>query len=596
MKRKHYHTTFGKLTAAFIGFGLVPLLLLGVVFLLRYAGSTRDTSVKNYTQITSYFARNINDMFDSVNEAMGALYDYEDTEGNSLAAVLKSFNFSDIEREKCVSEALESVMEQSEYISSERFADYRGNIYSRYHDQDKTLRNDALTYTGNDILEDNLRGMLIIGTMPESSICVNSDDYIVTMVRNFMNTTTVETTYTESLGTLYADINVSVLEDYAKDSNVGTGMFYVYSTEAKHYIFSQNTEDYKDGSDPLAEYLSYLTRQSGYEKVGSKWIFYEQLGEMDVYAVLLLDNTDIVGDFVQTRMMIIVILSFSCAFLMVLYMLFSNRMSAPAQKLEAAMRQIEEGNLDVRVKLDTNDEMEFIANGFNKMAENLTDYINQVYVAQICQQDAELNALKMQIRPHFLYNTLDVIRMTALDEGDEKTAELLECLAHQLRYVMGEHDEWIALADELEAIRQYFVIMRTRYEERIQLHINVRSEDLSLRVMKMLLQPMVENAVKHGLRDKEGTGTVAINVFRREDYLEIIVMDDGVGMDEAKVHELTEKLGGKVGVSNGKVSIGMKNVYDRIKLNCGDQYGFEIESVKGVGTVITFRLPLGEEI
>lgn len=596
MKKKRYHTTFGKLTASFIGFGLVPLLALSLIFLFRFAGSTRDTAVKNYAQINSYFARNISDMFDSVDEAMGALYDYEDPDGNSLAVILKDSSLSENELDLRMSEALENVLEQSEYISSGRFVDKRETIYSVYHDQDKTLRNDALEYTDLYILGDDLRGMLILGATPERSICVNSDDYIVTMVRNFLDTSTVETTYNQSLGTLYADINVSVLEDYASATNIGTGSFYVFSTAEKRYLYSSDSEDYKDASDPLEKYQEYLTKHDGYAKVGTQWIFYEQVNDAGVYSVLELDNTDIFGDFVQTRMIIIVILSFSCAFLLVLYMRFSNRMSAPAERLKEAMQQVEEGNLDVRVRLNTNDEMEFVADGFNRMAENLKDYINQVYVAQICQQDAELNALKMQIRPHFLYNTLDVIRMTALEEDDEKTAELLECLAHQLRYVMGEHNERIQLYDELEAIREYFVIMRTRYEDRIHLHINVRSEDLSLVVLKMLLQPVVENSVKHGLRDKEGTGTVAINVFRREDFLEIIVMDDGIGMDEDEVRELTENLNGEIGASSGKISVGMKNVYDRIKLNCGEEYGFGIESVKGMGTVITFRLPLWEEV
>jgi two-component system sensor histidine kinase YesM len=253
----------------------------------------------------------------------------------------------------------------------------------------------------------------------------------------------------------------------------------------------------------------------------------------------------------------------------------------------------------VRVELNTGDEMEYVADGFNKMMERLNDYIDQVYVAQNCQKDAELNALKMQIQPHFLYNTLDVIRMTALEEHDEKSAELLECLAHQLRYVMGEHNERIYLKDELEALREYFIIMKVRYEGRISLHINVANEDQMLVMPKLLLQPVVENAIKHGLREKPGHGTVAISVLRRTDYLQIIVMDDGVGMSEERVQHMQEVLDHpEVGYTDKEkhVSVGMKNVYDRIKLNCGKDYGFTIESVVGMGTIVTYRLPIWEEM
>ena len=266
--------------------------------------------------------------------------------------------------------------------------------------------------------------------------------------------------------------------------------------------------------------------------------------------------------------------------------------------VQEAMKQVENGQMDVRLEIDSHDEMEIIADGFNKMVERLNDYINQVYVARICQKDAELNALKMQIQPHYLYNTLDVIRMTALEENDETSAELLECLAHQLRYVMGEHTDCIVLRDELQALREYFVIMKVRYEDRIGLSIQVSDEDTQLYIPKLLLQPVVENAIRHGLREKDGEGTVAIRVERKEDFLEIVVMDDGVGMDEEQVRIMQESLDdpeiGKVD-ANGCLSVGMKNVYDRIKLNCGKEYGFRIESFLGVGTIVTYHLPVWEE-
>ena len=294
----------------------------------------------------------------------------------------------------------------------------------------------------------------------------------------------------------------------------------------------------------------------------------------------------------------VVILLFSCIFLVLLYIIFSNRMTEPVRKVQEAMKQVENGQMDVRLEIDSHDEMEIIADGFNKMVERLNDYINQVYVARICQKDAELNALKMQIQPHYLYNTLDVIRMTALEENDETSAELLECLAHQLRYVMGEHTDCIVLRDELQALREYFVIMKVRYEDRIGLSIQVSDEDTQLYIPKLLLQPVVENAIRHGLREKDGEGTVAIRVERKEDFLEIVVMDDGVGMDEEQVRIMQESLDdpeiGKVD-ANGCLSVGMKNVYDRIKLNCGKEYGFRIESFLGVGTIVTYHLPVWEE-
>lgn len=600
MKKKRFFTTFTKMIFFFVVFGLLPLLLLSILFFCRYTDSIRKTSVSNYSQIVSYFSKNVSDVLEGADEAMGALYDYQNQNGDSLSAVLKSDSISESDRNQQVAAALQDVMSQSEYIASERFVDKRGNFYSLYRDQGKTLKNNTDYYTNMTIVEgENLRKIKLLGTTQESNICVNSDDFIFVLVRNFMDTSTIEKACRDALGTLFVDINVDVIDEIVSNLDLNKGRFYVFNRGSGQYLYSQDEADYMDGNHPLAEYEDALNGDEGYVTVGRNWVFFHQIGDTDAYAVLTLKNSDIVGDFSQSRTVMILLLSFSCAFLLILYMAFSNRMSAPTRKLKEAMEQVENGSLDVRVELNTKDEMEYVADGFNKMVEKLDDYINQVYVAQICQKDAELNALKMQIQPHYLYNTLDVIRMTALEQDDEKTAELLECLAHQLRYVMGEHNERVYLRDELEAVREYFVIMKTRYEGRISLHINVTNEDLKLVIPKLLLQPVVENAIKHGLREKEGSGTVAINVFRRMDYLEIVVIDDGVGIDEEHVAHIQRALdnpkAGRTDEDNW-VSVGMKNVYDRIKLNCGREYGFSIESVVGMGTIVTYHLPIWEEL
>lgn len=616
MKIKRLYTTFSKMTVFFVLFGLLPLLLLSILFFYRYMDSVQKTAISNYSQINSYFAKNVGEMLDGTDAAMGVLYDYETSSGENLASVLKNDNISESERALLVMDALQSVMEQGEYISSERFADYRGNIYSLYHDPDKTLRNDASFYTNMKIFgREEMCDIKLLGTMEESNICVNSDDFIFVLVRNYMDSSTIEKTCTESLGTMFVDIDVRMIENIVQNINLSVGKLYVYNKSSGQYLYSQKSADYLEGRHPLKPYEQYLEANDGYAQLGGNWIFFQRVGNTDAYTVLLLDNRDVVGDFSQSRTVMILILSFSCAFLLILYMSFSNRMSAPIRCLKEAMVQVENGSMDVRVELDTHDEMEYVADGFNQMVEKLNDYINQVYVARICQKDAELNALKMQIQPHYLYNTLDIIRMTALEENDEKTAELLECLAHQLRYVMGKHNERSCLKEELEAIRKYFVIMKTRYEGRIALHINVKQEDLMLAIPKMLLQPIVENAVKHGLREKSGFGTVAIDVFRKKDRLEIIVMDDGVGMDETYVRHIRKVLERqqeehaedhrtrsadrqqeRYAEKEKPVGVGMKNVYDRIKLNCGKEYGFTVQSVMGMGTIVTYCLPVWEEM
>ena len=600
MKKKLFDTTFGKLTVAYVFLGVIPLLLLSILFFSRFTDSVRETMIRNYAQINGYFARNVGDIIESADDAMAELYEYETDQGESLAAVLKDTERSDGDRALEVVNALNSIMSQSKHIASTRFVDFNGQIYSVYYNQEKTLRNDAEYYTQMSIIPQNqLRDLRVLGTTEESNICINTDDFVFVLVRNYMDTTSMNRACNTALGTLFVDINVDVLDDLVKKMGVENGKLYVCNPKESHYVYSQDRKDYLDGRNPLGKkVMTHLTDAEGYEKIDDNWIFYAKITGTEEYAVLALSDAEAMGYYFSNRTMMVVILLFSCIFLILLYIIFSNRMTEPVRKVQEAMKQVENGQMDVRLEIDSHDEMEIIADGFNKMVERLNDYINQVYVARICQKDAELNALKMQIQPHYLYNTLDVIRMTALEKNDETSAELLECLAHQLRYVMGEHTDCIVLQDELQALREYFVIMKVRYEGRIGLSIQVSDEDAQLYIPKLLLQPVVENAIRHGLREKDGEGTVAIRVERKEDYLEIVVMDDGVGMDEKQVRIMQESLDdpeiGKVD-ANGRLSVGMKNVYDRIKLNCGKEYGFRIESILGVGTIVTYRLPIWEE-
>jgi two-component system sensor histidine kinase YesM len=207
-----------------------------------------------------------------------------------------------------------------------------------------------------------------------------------------------------------------------------------------------------------------------------------------------------------------------------------------------------------------------------------------------------MQALKTQIQPHYLYNTLDVIRMTAVEHDDTTTAELLLSLSAQLRYVMGKQNDRVRLADEIQNIQMYFVIAKVRYENRISLEINVADDVRELYVLKLLLQPIVENAVSHGLKPRRGAGKLSLSAQRREDFLEITVMDDGVGIPPQEVEQINQILsyGPQYEDKEHRMGVGMKNVSDRIKINCGSEYGYTVSSYEEIGTVVRFKLPVWE--
>ena len=231
------------------------------------------------------------------------------------------------------------------------------------------------------------------------------------------------------------------------------------------------------------------------------------------------------------------------------------------------------------------------------MVEELSEYIDRVYVAELKEREAELNALKMQIKPHYLYNTLDIIRMTASENGDAETESLLLALSAQLHYLMGAKEETVPFKDEIKNIENYFVITKKRFRNKYKLALDIPDRLKGIIVPKLILQPMVENAIKHGLRVREGVGNIAITAHEDGGVLTITVMDDGVGLDEERVERLNEVLSKGPGYvdEEGYCGVGMRNVSDRIKLMYGDEYGYTVVSAKGMGTMIIFRLPTEEK-
>lgn len=591
-------TTYQKMVIGFLLLGVAPLLLMGLIYFARYHKAIEGVMIDNYIQINEYFAKNTEDTLASVDDAIGRLYDYSNGSDLSLSDALTTAEIHGNQRKMIIHDALRYSLESCPYIASMRFCDQNGDIYSLYIDQEKVLRTDGDNFTAlRDFSEDgsDLRDLVILETMPEEGICIESDDYIFSVSRNIMDTGDIRYTKDRILGTVYADVNIDVLNDLSEKMNVRNGRFYIYNPNLGHYLYAEDEKVYRYEADPLSAWQMEITGETGELRKGGSVLLYRKLTGTNLYSVLLLSRHEMLGSYFQWRVFMILILCFVLFTLLLLYMWFSNRLMTPAKQIKAGMEEVQTGNLKARVEIHTADEMEDIADGLNRMAEDLERYINRVYVAEIMQRDAELNALRMQIQPHYLYNTLDVIRMTALEQEDPKTARMLESLAFQLRYVMGSHTDRALLDDELKMLKEYFVILRARYEDKIELHIDVAKEDRQLWIPKLILQPMVENAVKHGLQPKKEGGTIEIRTKRRNEELNIIVMDNGVGIEPDRLQHVMDLIVDEditAGVATGEVSVGMKNVYDRIRINCGKAYGYDIESIPGFGTIVTYHLPV----
>lgn len=595
MKKRIYISMFAKMLIAFILLGLLPLLVTAQILYSRLSASVEEVMVSNASQMAVNMGKNVSDLIEKYDDITKSLYDYTSDEYLFFYELLNDEELDADERQRQISNILYNILNMDRSIQNVRFIYDR--IYNVSRDSTKNINVRKALDAQWKAAEENFNDLYIMPTHTEGNYYYNSEELVFTMARNYMDVSTVRSAQSKRMGTLYVDFDPSefrLLEEGLDMGNDGTVA--VVDEVTGTVIYSRDTEKMTHKDKTISGILEYLDGESGVYRTSTDIYAYSGVRDTSWKVVAGISIRDIGEMYMKSGTFIFGMLCAAAGILGVFY-LFSRHTSRPVRTLKEAMENIQKGMMDTRVNIQSHDEIQVLGEGFNEMADHLQQYINQVYIAELRQKDAELSALKSTIKPHYLYNTLEVIRMTAISEDAGKAADLIDSLSKQLRYLIGNQSDTVTLETELENIREYFYIVKVRYENQYDLEIDVPANCRRLKVLKLILQPTIENAVKHGLRPKKGGGKVRISACRKPERLCITVMDDGVGMSEQTLGELEELLKTEdTGKQKGEhLSIGIKNTYDRIVKNYGKDYGFQITSWKGLGTIVEYILPILEE-
>ena len=285
------------------------------------------------------------------------------------------------------------------------------------------------------------------------------------------------------------------------------------------------------------------------------------------------------------------VIAVSIALTMTIGLISAKVLSKRIKALVKNMKDVESGKLDTRISVGSEDEIGYLEHSFNTMCAKLEEYIKNVYVFEIKTKTAELQALQAQIDPHFLFNTLESIRTTAQLNKDVQTAKMIHLLGNMFRWNIKMKGIIVDLKEEIDYVRSYIDLQKLRYDNAFNVTINIHSNALRLGVLKLTLQPIVENALQHGMGEKLDGGFIMIEGMVSGEKLTLRVTDNGKGMDEAKVAEVTASLT-RNQVEDPSCSIGLSNVHQRISILFGDGYGLKIFSRLGEGTQIELTLPV----
>ncbi len=295
----------------------------------------------------------------------------------------------------------------------------------------------------------------------------------------------------------------------------------------------------------------------------------------------------------------IAIVVFSLLATVCMVVVFSNIFSSRIDVLRREMHKVSQGDFNIIDDFNGNDELVDLFTDLKRMIESITQMDAEIYDARIAQQklinhqqEIQFEMLASQINPHFLYNTLETIRMKAHSAGDKEVANAIKLLGKSMRHVLEMGGRPVSLCSELEYIRIYLEIQKLRFTNRLDYEIVVDDDIDTTRylILPLLLQPIVENAILHGLANKISGGFIRIGIRREQETLFLSVSDNGEGMPPAALAELVSRMKTERGPVTGG-SIGLYNIYQRIVLYYGDAYGIEIQSEPDNGTCVTACLP-----
>ncbi|WP_229521932.1 cache domain-containing sensor histidine kinase [Paenibacillus monticola] len=569
---------FVKFSASFILVGLIPLFALSFFSVQTFSGYVERYTTSNLQQMVLYMGYNLNSAFNQYNEVSKLMYTGRYEGFIESYTQNQTYNVNELEQINSIpiESFLKTVLYSDPYITSVYF---QRALDDKIYYQDKENRGityDALPYKDwLTVMAPNPSQVGIFPTHPENYYA-GSKRSVFTVGRSLIDISGRVTKEPKIVGTLFLDVDTAMFNQFFRELNLGV--------KDELFLLDGEGNIYFTNEDSVKSTEGYRTKEDK-EMIVLK----EAIPFLKGNVIARIHRDNLFEQLLSARLTVFIAIILCSIVLIVMGTWFSRRLAAPIRNLIKQMAVVESGNLDTQMVVESNDEMGRLSHGFNRMVERLQVYIDEAYVAQIKQKQTELNALKSQIRPHYLYNTLEVIRMNAVDKDMDEVADMILALSNQLKYVIDYGEDRVSIRGELEHLRDYFYIISVRFENKYELRCDISPEvDVEWYILKLSLQPIVENAIQHGLR-QQGKGTVGLTLEKQDNKLLVTIYDDGIGMSKEKVQQLTEAL--EDHTTPGK-NVGLKNVHERMRSLYGEEYGLSISSREHIGTSILLSFPI----
>lgn len=477
---------------------------------------------------------------------------------------------------------------------------YNGSVYTS--DKNKLSLAEDYDFTRTDWFEEmksgGLNTIILSGYDGNAYISTGEPQKIFSIVRKIY-----DKKQKKEIGCMIIDMNSDILGNVLQSMNSNSYQKVLIIDNNKKIVYHPDSTyigiQYREN-----QVSELLTMENGYiesqEEEGYQVFSTSEITGWSV--ICIVENRYVMESVNRLRLFLAIVMLFGLILSVYLARYISKFISGPVAQLQKQMHQVGKGDFDIDIDAQTKDEIGHLTHAFDKMVKRTKQLIENVYQSEIYQKEAELNALQAQINPHFLYNTLQTIDMMAEEEGVDDISDACQALSKIFRYSINRGREFVQVKEEIKHVKNYMLIQKLRFGEKLEIGYEVEKDCEDLYIVKLLIQPLVENAVVHGIENVLGKCKVLIRVFQQGEYLYVEVEDNGNGIGEQKLRKLNERLEKsseqkmvhEEGYSGGS-SIGLENTNTRIKLYFGQKYGIKIESKEGAGTKVRLKLPVRTE-
>lgn len=579
LKKLEIHTIRTKLIISFLVIGLLPLILFALFSYSTYSGALRERITGYSREVVFRMERDIDNYFSDIEQFLTREQDFYINQFIKLTQVNDFSNnrkytfriwedFNNLRHMKPGLEDIALTFSDGKRISS----------YGLYYVDIQKFNREIMR-----VIQD--RGISVIG--PHTNFL---EKKVVTMVRPYYPEVA------EEIVLISADINLNVLADIANVKLGNKGYVFIADNNG-NIIYHPDKEligtrsQFFKQDNPEGEILPgyFTTKDENYLLT----LATSRVTGWNIVGVAYANEIE--AELAPLNKVILLIIGLILLGVILVTIYLSNSLSYPIKELEGVTQQAANNDLSVKISPRGKDEIAQLGKSFNKMISRIKQLMEQNIVEQKMLRKLEMDSLDNQIKPHFIYNTLDLIIGQLESNDSQKATHTIEALGKFFRLSLSHGKEMVMIANEVEHVKNYLFIQQLRHGEEYEYIIDIKDmEIMDKYIPRLLLQPLVENAIYHGILKSQRKGLIIVKGYLKDGDIYFEIIDNGVGIDQERVEEINQILQGKKEAEDEKQYFGLRNVNQRIKLKFGKDYGLRLESEKGVKTSSIIKIGLLE--